>query len=82
MTSESQRLLRRRLNNLLFSCNLQEFSRQIEELCSLLANQQISEREARQRIESLWQEFENSIQQLGVKSSNEERPRGNGETFS
>jgi hypothetical protein len=68
MTSESEKLLRCRLNDLLFGCNLQEFSRQTENLSKLLATQQISQFEAERQINRLWRKFEGSVKQLEIES--------------
>lgn len=68
MNYQNEGFTRSQLNNQLFQAELQEFSQQVAQLSKLQANGQISEIEAVQQIDFIWQKFEFSVKQLEIES--------------
>ncbi|HEY9664569.1 MAG TPA: hypothetical protein V6C65_39515 [Allocoleopsis sp.] len=52
--------------NLVFDANLQEFSQRVSLISGLQTNGKLTAQEAFEQIESLWQQLETSMYQLGV----------------
>lgn len=52
--------------NLVFNANLQEFSQRVSYICGLETNGKLTPNEAVQQIQSLWQQLQQSHQQLGI----------------
>jgi hypothetical protein len=55
--------------NLVFNANLQEFAVRVSYLCNLQTNGKLSPEEAYEQIKALWQQLDDSKQQLGVGDS-------------
>ena len=60
--------------NLVFNANLQEFAQKISYICNLETNGKITPTKAYQEIKSLWKELKTSMQQLGIKDSQNQDP--------
>lgn len=52
--------------NLVFDANLQEFSQRVSYICCLHTGGKLSPEESFKKIRSLWQQIEQSHQQLGI----------------
>lgn len=59
--------------NLVFNANLQEFAQKISYICNLETGGKISSIDAYQRIKNLWQQLENSKENLQIDSNTEEK---------
>ncbi len=52
--------------NLVFNANLQEFSQQVNVICSLETGGKISPEESYKQIKGLWKELKRTKKQLGI----------------
>jgi hypothetical protein len=68
MNHQNEAFTKCQLNNRLFQANLQEFSQQVAQVLKFQTNGQVSEIEAFQQIDVLWQTFEFSVKQLEIES--------------
>jgi hypothetical protein len=52
--------------NLVFNANLQEFSQRVSYICDLETNGKLTPNEAVQQLRVLWDQLQQSHQQLGI----------------
>lgn len=57
------------LANLLLGANIQEFAQQVDRICHLLQQHQLTSEEAEHQIEQLFEQLQQSAQNLGIASS-------------
>lgn len=55
--------------NLVFDANLQEFSQRVTYICCLEMNGKLSPQEAYEKLQTLWQQLEQSKKELGIGRS-------------